>query len=272
VTVTPPPPPAVVTHPAIAITKNPSSQSIGAGGTAKFTITVTNTGDVTLTEVTVSDPLSPACNRDLGTLAAGQSKSYTCAKANVTAGFRNVADVTGKPPTGAPVKASDNANVKVQALLPPQVPRIAIVKSPKSQTLTTRVKQITSADGSTTSRIQYATATFKIKVTNTGNVALHGVTVADPLSPACNHVVGSLPVGASKSYTCTRAAVASNFLNVAKATGISPRGKHVTDTDHANVIVKVKTTDVGGANAAHPGGSGSTGVKSTGNGSPQFTG
>ena len=57
-----------VTHPAIAIVKNPNSQTVTKGGTATFTITVSNPGDVTLTNVVVTDVLSPNCNRTVGTL------------------------------------------------------------------------------------------------------------------------------------------------------------------------------------------------------------
>ena len=80
------------------------------------------------------------------------------------------------------MKASDHANVKVKAFVPPQTPRIAIVKSPKSQTLTTKLTTTKNANGATTTTVKYGTATFKIKVTNTGNVALHSVTVSDPQS------------------------------------------------------------------------------------------
>src|SRR5205814_6879047 len=92
VTVGPPPPP--VTHPAIVIVKNPKSQTVTSGGTATFTITVTNTGDVALTDVSVTDPLSPNCNKTIGTLAPGQAVSYTCTRPNATASFHNVAAVT----------------------------------------------------------------------------------------------------------------------------------------------------------------------------------
>ena len=179
------PPPAGGRSPIrpISITKDPAPRRSHRAGRRRFTITVTNTGDVTLTDVTVTDPSSPDCNRSLGTLTAGQSKSYTCTRTNVTANFQNVANVTGTPPTGPAVTASDQADVKAKAFVPPQVPRIAIVKSPKSQTLTTRLTTSRSTTGATTTAVRYGTASFTIKVTNTGNTALHGVTVSDPAVP-----------------------------------------------------------------------------------------
>jgi uncharacterized repeat protein (TIGR01451 family) len=273
VTVTTPPPPAV-THPKIAITKDPASQTIGQGGKATFTITVTNTGDVTLTDVTVTDPKSTNCSRDLGTLDAGKSKSYTCTKPDVAADFLNVATVTGKPPTGPNVQASDSANVNVKAFVPPQSPKIAIVKSPKLQALTTKLTATRGTNGAKVTTVHFATATFEIKVTNTGNVALHGVRVTDPKSPNCDRTIGSLAAGASTSYACTRPAVSSNFTNVASVIGVSPQGKRVTAADHAMVAVKVKTTHVGGTKPSNGGKSsnGNNGPTTTGNGSPQFTG
>ena len=52
-----------VPQPAIAIVKNPKSQTVAVGGTATFSITVTNAGNMVLTNVKVMDPLSPKCNR-----------------------------------------------------------------------------------------------------------------------------------------------------------------------------------------------------------------
>ena len=75
----------LVDKPAISITKNPKSQSFTTGGTATFTITVTNTGTTTLTGVAVTDAQAPGCAKAIGTLTAGQSSTYTCSLANVTA-------------------------------------------------------------------------------------------------------------------------------------------------------------------------------------------
>jgi uncharacterized repeat protein (TIGR01451 family) len=110
-----------IPHPAIAIVKNPKGQTVPRGGTATFTITVTNTGDVTLTNVRVTDPLAPNCNRTsaqipaLASMAPGAVVTYTCTRPNVQAQFTNVATATGTPPTGPDVTASDSAPVRLQA-------------------------------------------------------------------------------------------------------------------------------------------------------------
>jgi uncharacterized repeat protein (TIGR01451 family) len=128
---------APATHPAITIVKNPKSQTVTRGGTATFTITVTNTGDVALTNVVVSDPLSPNCNRTIGTLAPGASTSYTCTRANVTTNFTNVAVASGTA-GGTTVTAQDTAPVtaKAAALQPKTVtkvkPKVVSHRKPKA--------------------------------------------------------------------------------------------------------------------------------------------
>ena len=92
-----------VRNPDIDIDKTPASQIVRPGETATFTIEVTNTGNVTLTDVTVDDPLAPDCDADLGTLAPDASTAYTCEVANVTEGFTNVAEASGTPPAGQDV-------------------------------------------------------------------------------------------------------------------------------------------------------------------------
>ncbi|GIK42091.1 MAG: hypothetical protein BroJett011_59240 [Chloroflexota bacterium] len=105
--------PTTVFTPAIEIAKTPDSQMVVSGDTVTFTIRVTNTGDITLTNVTVSDPLVADCVATLGTLGPNETTSYTCTESNVLADFTNVATVTGTPPVGPDVTDNDDAIVNV---------------------------------------------------------------------------------------------------------------------------------------------------------------
>ena len=105
--------------PAIAVTKNPKSQTVTSGGTATWTIVVTNTGNTELFDVNVTDALAPTCAKtsaDIGafaSMAPGASVIYSCSLANVTTGPTNVAHATGTPPSGPDVTATDSALVNV---------------------------------------------------------------------------------------------------------------------------------------------------------------
>jgi uncharacterized repeat protein (TIGR01451 family) len=216
----------VVIKPHISVSKSPDAQTILIGQTANFTITVTNDGDSTLTNVVVTDALAPGCARTsadiagLASMTAGATVSYTCSLPNVAASFTNVAVATGTPPVGPNVTAQDTADVT--AVAPATHPAITVVKNPKSQTVTVGNK-----------------ATFTITVTNTGDVALTNVTVTDAQSPNCNRTIGTLAPGASSSYTCTRANVTSSFTNVAVASGTAG-GTTVKAQDSAPVTAKAK--------------------------------
>jgi uncharacterized repeat protein (TIGR01451 family) len=212
-----------VIAPNIDISKTPDLQTVVSGSTVLFTIVVTNTGDVTLNPVVVSDPLAASCNNaTLGPLAPGQSKSYQCSVSNVTADFTNVATVTGTPPVGPNVTDSDDAVVDVIN------PRIDIAKTPDLQTV-----------------VSGSTVLFTIVVTNTGDVALDPVAVNDPLAPSCNRAnVGPLAPGQVTSYTCSVTNVTADFTNVATATGTPPVGPNVTDSDDAVVDVIRPAVDI----------------------------
>jgi len=139
-----------IPHPAIAIVKNPKAQTVPSGGTATFTITVTNTGDVTLTDVHVVDALSPNCNRTkadipaLASMAPGAAVTYTCTRPSVQNAFDNVAVAIGTPPTGPDVTAQDTAPVKVAKLTPPKSPPKKIIKKkPKPKVVTHKKPKVT---------------------------------------------------------------------------------------------------------------------------------
>ncbi|MCP3996903.1 MAG: DUF11 domain-containing protein, partial [bacterium] len=197
-----------VIGPAITIDKTPDSQQARDGDTVTFDIRVENTGDVVLTDVTVSDAVAPNCDAVFASMAPGAVETYSCSMTAGAVDFTNTASVTGDDPIGNPVADEDSADVDVIN------PAVTIDKTPDSQ-------QARPGD----------TVTFDITVSNTGDVELTGVTVTDVLAPSCDNVIGALAAGASTSYSCTMTAGAVDFTNTADVTGDDPNGDSVTDSD-----------------------------------------
>jgi len=102
-----------------------------SGSTANFSITVSNVGDFDLSNVVVSDPLAPDCERTIGTFPIGAVETYTCTLANVTTDLTNSATASGEAPGGVPVSATDSHFVDViQRASPSRSPRIPRRYSP----------------------------------------------------------------------------------------------------------------------------------------------
>jgi uncharacterized repeat protein (TIGR01451 family) len=120
---TPAAPPPRKEHPAIEITKTPDSQTVTKSDPASWTITVTNTGDVKLHDVTVTDAKAPNCSHSLGILNPGQSKTYTCSRPNTTENYTNVAVAVGTSPKKKKVTDNDSAHVKAAPLKPAEHPK-----------------------------------------------------------------------------------------------------------------------------------------------------
>jgi uncharacterized repeat protein (TIGR01451 family) len=191
-----------------------ADQMVVRGSSASFSIDVRNSGDVTLTNVTVSDTLAPSCNRVFAELLSGEHRSYTCAVTGVTEDFVNTATVTGTTPEGGEVTHSDTASVDVID------PDIQIAKTPDQQMV-----------------VRGSSASFNIDVSNTGDVALTNVTVSDAEAPNCNRTFAELLSGAHQSYSCAVAGVTEDFVNTATVTGTAPVGGEVTHSDTASVDV-----------------------------------
>jgi len=105
--------------PAINIVKSPATQLVAVGGTANFTMTVTNTGNITLTGVVVTDAQCTTgptfTGGDTNTdnqLQLTETWTYSCSVANVVAAFTNTADVGTNE--GATDSATANVTVAIQ--------------------------------------------------------------------------------------------------------------------------------------------------------------
>jgi subtilisin family serine protease len=233
----------------LAISLTPRSQTISRGGTASFTISVTNTGGGYLFAVGVTDAAAPSCNKtsgdisDFGALAPGVTDTYNCSATGVNGTFTNTATVTGQNGAGQQATANDSGVVTVNSpsaggggggttttakpkSRPAPTTKISIAAMPRTQTLIThetRVKSKTTGKWHTV--YHYGTAHFTIKVTNTGTVALSGVIVTDAKSLDCARRLGKLPGGSSHTYTCTHPNVARGF---GEAPGAGGKGRGTT--------------------------------------------
>lgn len=248
------------TAPAIELVKEAALQGDGAvGDEITYTFTATNTGDVTLRDVEIDDPLTGLSEIAYGTwpgeegvLAPGQwvtaTASYVLTQADIdAAGVENTATVTGADPDGEPVDATDDADV-----LLPSDPGITLVKEAALE-----------GDGVVGDTVEYA-----FTATNSGNVTLTDVAIADPL-PGLSELEYSWPgeagvlepgatVTAVATYVLTQADLdAGGVTNTATAAGTSPTGEPVTATDDAIVPLEtspaiglVKTAKLEGAGAA----------------------
>ena len=211
--------PAVVS-PSISVVKSASPASFSAPGqTISYTFAVTNTGDVTLTDVAVTDTDLPglsAITCPVTTLAPAATTdctaTYVTSQADVDAGaVTNTATAHGVPPgTTTPVDSAPST-ATVPAV---QTPELALVKSASPLTFT--------AAGQTIS--------YRFAVTNTGNVTLSAIAVTDTDLPGLSPITCPDPVlapGASEectaTYVTTQADVnAGTVTNTATAHGLPP--------------------------------------------------
>jgi uncharacterized repeat protein (TIGR01451 family) len=179
-----------------------------------FEIVVTNTGDVDLENVVVTDVLAPECDNAIGFLAAGDSVAYTCTVTGVTSGFDNEACVEGER-NSVTVGDCDPSTVEIIDI---DIRKQA--EGPDSRTF---------PSGSD--------VPFEIVVTNTGEEDLENVVVTDVLAPGCDRNIGFLAAGDSVAYTCTVTGVTSGFDNEACVEG-ERNSVTVGDCDPSTVVIE----------------------------------
>ncbi len=109
---------------AIAFSKSPVQESVTPGSTVTYTILLTNTGALTLTDVHVTDPLVSACDRTYANIPPLSGLGYACALTGITADLTNTALITAIGPTGSVISATDWAWVDVTPVI--TVSKVAI--------------------------------------------------------------------------------------------------------------------------------------------------
>ncbi|MFF2543123.1 hypothetical protein ACFVUY_11235 [Kitasatospora sp. NPDC058063] len=223
-----------------------TSTTIPSGSTAYWRITVTNTGTVPVTGITLTDSVSPSCVTAAGTfdLAAGASHQVFCDLTNVTQHTVNTVTATFPGPGGTPITTPPSeATVDVT---PPAVPSLSINKEVCTSTDPADCGQNGPGPWAKTASVaQGATAYWRITVTNTGTVNITGITLTDPVTPSCATTAGSfdLAAGATQHFSCNLPGITRTTTNAVTATFPGPGGTPVT-TPPSEATVNVSGTGV----------------------------
>ena len=195
------------------------------GDTIEYVLTVVNTGDHPLTDVTVSDPAcatAPVLKTKTGgdqddVLEPGEVWTYTCNHV---------------------VTAADGTSLTNTATVAALDPLLRSVTSDGKHTLTILhpgVKITKTANPASVSVSD--TVTFTYVVTNTGDTPLHNVIVTDDVLGAIG-VVTLLAPGASHTFTKPMTVNASSpTTNVGKAVGTDTLGTQVSDSASLTIAI-----------------------------------
>jgi len=194
------------------------------GGVLNYDLVIKNTGNVTLSDLVVTDPKAVVSGSPISTLAPNATVTITAShvltQSDVDAGtYSNSATVTGKSPSGNAV--TDISGTTESNDLPTVV---TINPSPSLTLVKTGTLHL---DGNS---IAY---TFIVK--NTGNVTLNDLIISDlkittPLTLGTTTLNPGASTTATALYVITDAEKTTGFVaNTANVTGKSPLGVIVTD-------------------------------------------
>jgi uncharacterized repeat protein (TIGR01451 family)/LPXTG-motif cell wall-anchored protein len=220
-------------NPALSIVKASTTTTITAAAqTVPYTFTVTNTGDVTITDIAVTDRAIGGVTCPRTTLDPGISTTctanYTVTTDDVDNGqVVNTATVTGTPPTGPPLQPATSNTVTIPVA---QSPSLRIVKS-STTTQATAAGEVVA---------------FRFRVTNTGNVTMTDIALNDPKTEPVDCPRATLAAGAAMTctatYTITPADVrAGQATNTATVVGTPPDGPPITPIESNQVIIEITT-------------------------------
>jgi uncharacterized repeat protein (TIGR01451 family) len=233
-------------EPAISLVKSASPAApadFHAGETITYSFVITNTGNVTLTDIDVVEGdftgtgalADPTC-ASAAPLAPGEqrvcSTEYVVRQEDIdAASITNAATATGTPPAGLPAPESPASSVTVPE---PANPGLALVKSTNTTSLRT-VGQI---------------VTYSFAVTNTGNTTATGIAITEDAFTGHGELpVAECPAGAvlpGQTVTCTArySVIAADLAgaalsNTAVATSATPAGGAVASAPSSATIADV---------------------------------
>ncbi|MEZ5371684.1 MAG: SdrD B-like domain-containing protein [Microthrixaceae bacterium] len=221
----------------IDLVKTATNSPVAAGDAATFEISVTNTGDVELTNLELTDVIAPDCDRTFAVLGVGANETFQCSLADVAGDFTNVATVMADTADGPNVADTDDAPVRVL------IPGISIEK--EVCTLPGGCEADGAGWAENASLASGSDVDWRLTVVNTGELDLTGVAVTDALAADCESTIGDLATGDLRVLTCTSDAVTQGLTNTAKVSGKGPFGPPVTDENTASVGTYIPPASLG---------------------------
>jgi hypothetical protein len=222
--------------------------TLAAGGSATFTYSVTNTGNVSLSNVVIvddngtpgiaGDNFSPAFTggdtNSNGRLDLTETWTFSATRTVVAGQYTNIATASGRSPGNTTVNDTDPANYFGAA------PGINIIK---------KVNGLDANSASGPIIPVGSVASFTYQISNTGNIVLGSIAVvddhgtpgnmADDFSPAYQsgdaNSNGRLDLGETWTYVATHTVVVGQYANTGKVTGsVAATGQTASDTDVAH--------------------------------------
>ncbi|MFD2037349.1 hypothetical protein ACFSKL_21305, partial [Belliella marina] len=199
------------------------------GDVLEYTITITNTGNVTLENIDVEDALT-GLSETIATLAPSGietfTTSHTVTQSDLDNGsVLNVATANGEDPNGNPVDPEDPTDGEEETPAT-QEPSFTITKS---------LTSVNGDAGLTSYNAVGDVLAYTITVTNTGNVTLSNIEVEDALTGLSETIATLAPSGTevfTTSHTITQSDLDNgSVLNVATANGEDPNGNPVDPED-----------------------------------------
>ncbi|MFL6198946.1 MAG: hypothetical protein ACJ76J_07205 [Thermoanaerobaculia bacterium] len=210
-------------HPGITLVKLTNGQdgaNIPAGTPITWTYLVTNTGDVPLSNIHVTDDKGVAVTCPKTALVPSESMTCTGTGVAQACAYSNLGTVTATDTVGDPVTASDPSSY-----FGTTQPGISIETAVNGN----------DADSPAGPQIPAGSpVSFSYVVTNTGNTALAGIQVTDSKGLALSCPTTTLQPNESMTCTASGTAQSGQFSSVGTATGTGACGQQVSDTDPVN--------------------------------------
>ncbi len=235
----------ITPNPSATMVKTPSlTTDVEEGDVITYTYRITNDGNVTLTDLSVSDvhsgtgTLSAVTPVNVASLAPTAfvdfMATYTVTQEDIDAGtdITNIATLSSTPTQGPPPVATDDATVTVEAADP--------------------LMTLTKTSDDTTDVVEGQTLTYTYVATNTGNVAMTGVSISDVHSgtgtlSAITPASVDLDPTQSQTFTATYVVTQDDvdagtpITNTATANATPARGSYTPVTADESVTIEAAT-------------------------------